>query len=102
MEARVYSILKENGFDIDYEKRTFDLLSGFYPTVECYDRHYDRKQKSEMFGLSQDKVMAITYTPDFSIEINGALVLLEVKGKENDTYPLKKRCFAGCLSLLRR
>ena len=34
MEARVYSILKENGFDIDYEKRTFDLLSGFYPKVE--------------------------------------------------------------------
>lgn len=101
MEARVYSILKENGFDIDYEKRTFDLLSGFYPTVECYDRHYDRKQKSETFGLSQDKVMAITYTPDFSIEINGILVLLEVKGKENDTYPLKKKMFRRLLESLK-
>ena len=101
MEARVYSILKENGFDIAYEKRTFDLLSGFYPTVECYDRHYDRKQKSEMFGLSQDKIMAITYTPDFSIEINGALVLLEVKGKENDTYPLKKKMFRRLLESLK-
>lgn len=101
MEARVYSILKENGFYVDYEKKTFDLLSGFYPTVECYDRHYDRKQKSEMFGLSQDKVMAITYTPDFSIEINGILVLLEVKGKENDTYPLKKKMFRRLLESLK-
>lgn len=53
MEARVYSILKENGFDIDYEKRTFDLLSGFYPTVECYDRHYDRKQKVKCLDLAK-------------------------------------------------
>ena len=76
-------------------------MSGFYPTIECFDRHHDRKLKREVFGLSKDKVMSITYTPDFSLEIGNILILLEVKGKENDTYPLKKKMFRRLLESLK-
>ena len=39
----------------------------------------------------------MTYTPDFTFNYNGRLIIIEAKGKENDTYPLKRKLFRGLL-----
>lgn len=93
LEARLYAVLKENGFSPGYECMTFNICEGFYPKLPCYDVHYDRKLKRKIFGINTSKVQAITYTPDFTILLGNTLVIIEAKGRENDVFPYKKKLF---------
>lgn len=93
LEYRFYSLLKEAGYQPKYEEDVFILQAGFYPTVPSYDVTYNYKKKVKEFGLSNSKVRPITYTPDFTFYIGDILVVIEVKGRENDVFPLKKKLF---------
>lgn len=63
-------------------------MRGFKPTVPFYNR-----SKSKEFKLDINKVRDITYTPDFTIYLNDTLYIIEAKGIENDTFPIKKKLF---------
>lgn len=93
LEYRFYCILKENGYQPKYEEDTFILIDGFYPSVPSYDINYNYKTKKREFGLSNSKIRPITYTPDFTFYIGDILIVIEVKGRENDVFPLKKKLF---------
>ena len=93
LEYRFYNLLKEEGYNPGYEKDTFIIQPGFYPTLPCYDVHYNHKIKAREFGLSSSKVRPITYTPDFTLSIGDILFVMEIKGKENDVFPVKKKIF---------
>ena len=92
LEESFYKTLTQAGFNVKYEELTFILFQGFYPTVPFYNR-----SKSKVFRLDKTKVRDITYTPDFTIEHNGILFIIEAKGIENDTFPLKKKLFRKLL-----
>lgn len=92
-EARTYEELMNNGFEPKYEEICFNLAEPFYPSACCYDRHYDRTLRKKTFGLNLAKVLAITYTPDFTFAYKDRLIVIECKGKENDVFPLKKKLF---------
>ena len=92
-EKKAFDIFKASGLLPEYEKYTFNIFSGFYPTVECYDLHYDRKLKQRIWGLSKNKIQDITYTPDFVIMYHDIIFVVEIKGRENDVFPLKKKMF---------
>lgn len=92
-EERMYSLFVERGLTPNYEAITFTIMSGFYPSAECYDVHYDRSSKQRVFGLSKQKIQDITYTPDFTIKHNDILFVIEVKGRENDVFPIKKKLY---------
>ena len=85
------------GFNVKYEELTFILFQGFYPTVPFYNR-----SKSRVFRLDKTKIRDITYTPDFTIECNGILFIIEAKGIENDTVPIKKKLFRKLLADINR
>jgi hypothetical protein len=91
MEKSVYNKLVEAGYNPKYEEMTFTLLEGFYPTIDYYTK--GRKELT----LSKTKVRSITYTPDFILEINDCLFIIEVKGFPNDVYPVKKKLFLNVL-----
>lgn len=88
LEATCYKTLNESGLVAGYETVTFKLMEGFKPTVPFYNR-----SKSKVFRLDMSKVRDITYTPDFTIFYKDALFILEIKGIENETFPLKKKLF---------
>jgi hypothetical protein len=92
-ESKVYKLLVEAGLNPKYEAYTFIIMPGFYPSAPCYDVHYDRRLKARVFGLSKIKIQDITYTPDFIIEHNNITFVIEVKGRENDVFPIKKKLF---------
>ena len=46
--------------------------------------------KNGTFKLDSKPVGKITYTPDFTFSKNGIFVIIEVKGRYNDVYPVKK------------
>ena len=93
-EARIYKALVAEGFDPLYEKVTFTLSEKIRPTVPFFNRI------KGLLGLDMKPVQAITYTPDFTFEYNGILVVIEVKGFENDVFPVKRNLFRKHLETL--
>ena len=89
LEARMYEILIKEGFKPKYEEETFVLWEGFKPTVPFYDR----SKKTKKLELMTTKLIDITYTPDFILWYKGWKVIIEAKGIENETFPIKKKLF---------
>lgn len=96
LEESFYKTLKAANLDPDYELMKFILIDGFRPTVPFYNR-----SKSKVFKLDMSKVRDITYTPDFTLLYNDTLFIIEAKGIENDTYPLKKKLFRRLLESMK-
>mgnify|MGYP000007928143 CR=1 FL=1 len=92
LEVTFYKTLVSAGLVPKYEEYKFILFEGFRPTVPFYNR-----SKSKVFRLDMSKVRDITYTPDFTIYYKDTLFIIEAKGKENDTYPIKKKLFRKVL-----
>ena len=96
LEESFYKTLKAANLDPNYELMKFILIDGFRPTVPFYNR-----SKSKVFRLDMSKVSDITYTPDFTLLYNDTLFIIEAKGIENDTYPLKKKLFRRLLESMK-
>lgn len=91
IEASVYKHLLQAGFDPVYEGMKFTLWNGFKPTVPFYTR------VGRSNGLNMKKTIDITYTPDFTFIYSGKLIIIEVKGLQNDVFPYKFKMFRGIL-----
>lgn len=97
LEQRLYRTMVDAGFKPKYEKKKFVLQKGFRPTKPFYTE--DRKHN---LVLSKTKLQEITYTPDFTFEYNGILVIVEAKGFINDVYPVKRKLFRKMLERMRK
>ena len=88
LEKTIYNTLIEQGITPAYEGITYNLSDAIKPTQAFYVRSSSLGFHYEMKPLSK-----ITYTPDFTFELNGMFVVIEAKGFENDVYYLKKNLF---------
>lgn len=93
LELAFYKILTQAGFNPQYEQKTYLLWEGCKPTIPFYTKD----KKTKLLKLDDVKLRNMTYTPDFTFNYNGRLIIIEAKGKENDTYPLKRKLFRGLL-----
>lgn len=89
LEKRAYQTLKEQGFPVLYEPKKFIIWEGFRPNVPFYNKD----ASTRMLKMDSKKVIDISYTPDLMFEYNNHLIIIEMKGFENNTYPLKKKIF---------
>lgn len=89
LEKMAYQTLKEQGFPVLYEPRKFIIWKGFRPNVPFYNKD----ASTRMLKMDNKKVIDISYTPDLMFEYNNHLIIIEMKGFENNTYPLKKKIF---------
>lgn len=89
LEKMAYQTLKEQGFPVLYEPRKFIIWEGFRPNVPFYNKD----ASTRMLKMDSKKVIDISYTPDLMFEHNNHLIIIEMKGFENNTYPLKKKIF---------
>lgn len=89
LEKMAYQTLREHGLPVEYEPQKFIIWEGFKPTVPFYNKDL----KTRMLKLDIKKIIDISYTPDFIVRYNGYMVILELKGFENNVYPLKKKIF---------
>lgn len=87
LESLIYRTLLENGITPEYESRTFEFVPRLRPSVPFFNR------VGKVFGLEMKPLQPITYTPDFTFDYNGMLIVVEAKGFENDVYPVKKNLF---------
>lgn len=91
LEASVYKHLLQAGFEPAYESMKFTLWHGFKPTTPFYTR------VGRSNGLNMKKTIDITYTPDFTFMYDGRLIIMEVKGLQNDVFPYKFKMFRKLL-----
>lgn len=89
LEKRAYQIYTEAGFNPKYEPTMFTIwpkhvLNG---NVTCY-KPFKRKLSNTRRTLG-----AISYTPDFMFTYKGAIIIIDTKGKPNETYPMKFKMF---------
>lgn len=89
LEVTVYSTLLQEGFKPKYEEEKFIVWKGFKPTVPFYNKD----KVTRLLKIEDVKVRDITYTPDFTFEYKDTLIVIEAKGFENDTFPIKKKLF---------
>ena len=89
LEKMAYQTLKEQGFPVQYEPKKFIIWEGFRPNVPFYNKD----TSTRMLKMDSKKVIDISYTPDLMFEYNNRLIIIEMKGFENNTYPLKKKIF---------
>ena len=93
IEVAAYKAFKENGFNPQYEKHTYEVWKGRKFNVPCYDMHNNRKLHHDTWELNNYKTQSIKYTPDFTFSINNTNIIVEVKGYANDRYPYVKKLF---------
>ena len=92
LEEYIYKALLSEGIKPEYEKETYTLYGKHRSRVPFYNR-----TKKLGFHLDYSPLRRITYTPDFTFELNGIKVIIEVKGFQNDTFPLKRNMFRRVL-----
>ena len=79
LEARAYQRLKDEGFNFEYEIETYCII--------------------DMFEFQDQKIRAITYTPDFIDK--DRRIIIEIKGFSNDSWPLREKLFKRFLTINR-
>ena len=94
LEKSCYKKLEESSLTFEYETEKFVLWEGCKLSIPIFA---PKKLGPGRFGkfLEEQKrsLLNMTYTPDFVILYKDYKIYFDVKGKENDTYPLKKKMF---------
>lgn len=96
LEVATYKLLKEAGLNPFYEPHRYVLINGFKPKVPFYNKN----KKNKNLTLANRKALPITYSPDFEVSNNKITAIIEVKGIENDVFPVKKKLFRRLLETL--
>ena len=95
-EAMVYKTLLEHGFTPKYEPTKYIIWEGGEPKVPFFNRD----SKTGLLKRDTKPLQPITYTPDFEFDYDGIKFIIEVKGMENDLFPVKKKMFRKHLETL--
>lgn len=103
LEKMCYNTLLEQGFKPQYEPYKLKLVTFNDSLTPFYDKETNIKHKKrvELLGkpspklleLKSNKILPITYTPDFYIKYKDIDIWIEAKGVENDCFYLKKKLF---------
>lgn len=94
LERRTYQILKENGFNPDYEPHTY-ILSDKFILNENLLLYKPYKNK---LSCKRKTILQLTYTTDFEFLYKDHLIIYDTKGMPNDTYPIKLKLFLSLLN----
>ena len=98
LELNMYEVLLRKGYNPEYEPNTYVLWEG----IETKVPSYKFSDKTKLLKQDKKKLLNITYTPDFVFKTkdNKVTVFLEIKGFENDVFPIKKKLFRAYLETL--
>ena len=100
LEVSCYKLLKEDNIIFTYNERVIELLPSFrLNKVNYYQSGPKNRGFKQVLTLKGEKLKlpSIKYTPDFIIETNNNLIIIETKGFENDVYTYKRKLFFNLL-----
>lgn len=95
LEAYCYMRLKEEGLSAEYEMYKFKLIEDFEFNNDSYELTNTNKTKE--FKKANNKIRALTYTPDFVNKKDKWII--ECKGYPNEAFPIKWKLFKFYLAM---
>lgn len=95
LECSCYKKLEITGFDFSYESEKITLWDGvkLQNTIVYAPKKIRAGKYGKFLDLQTRALLHITYTPDFIVNKEEYKIYFDVKGKENDTYSIKKKMF---------
>lgn len=93
LEKYCYLTLKEAGLYDKYEGEKFVLIEGFHFENKAFERQSNGKKG--FVDRGSKKVLAITYTPDFTSHD----YIIETKGRANESFPIRYKLFKNLLNI---
>lgn len=99
LELGCYKKLENSGLEFAYEPERIVIWNGLkLNNVKVFTPKKEGKGRyGKEITLNNRALLDITYTPDFKVVKGSYIIYFDVKGKENDTYPLKKKIFLKVL-----
>jgi hypothetical protein len=93
-ESSCYKKLKASGLNFSYETEKIVLWEGFKPSsIVVYIPNKINGKLTKDLCIQNRSLINITYTPDFIVIKDDYKIYFDAKGKENDTYPIKRKMF---------
>lgn len=89
LECSCYKKLEASGLNFSYESERITLWEG----IKLRNTSVYIGSSRKLLVPYTRALMNITYTPDFVIIKDNYKIYFDVKGKENDVYPIKKKMF---------
>lgn len=95
LECSCYKKLEAAKFNFSYESEKITLWEGvkLHNTLVYSPRKIKAGKYDKVLELQTRALLSTTYTPDFVVTKGNYKIYFDVKGKENDTYPIKKKMF---------
>lgn len=93
LEMDFYLKSKKEGLPLVYEHESFEIL----PNLKLPDTFKHYKKHGKKFIKGGNNIRKTTYTPDFGYEDNDMIVIIECKGRKNESYPYRKKLFFNYL-----
>lgn len=99
LECSCYKKLEISGLDFSYEGEKVILWEGTkLRNIKVYTpKKIGTGRYSKVLEEQSRALLNITYTPDFIVTKKDYKIYFDVKGKENDIYPIKKKMFLKTL-----
>lgn len=107
LELYCYKQLLLTGWEFTYEEETFILFKELTPKKFNIYKPGNRIKKlnaqgviikkSSSIKLITSKIQKITYTPDFIIKFPFGKIVIETKGRENESFPLRFKLFISLM-----
>lgn len=99
LECSCYKKLEDSGLDFSYESEKITLWDGvkLQNTIVYAPKKIRAGKYGKFLELQTRALLSTTYTPDFIVTKGDYKIYFDVKGKENDTYPIKKKMFLRTL-----
>lgn len=95
LECSCYKKLEASGLEFYYESEKINLWKGIKlrNITVCAPKKLKPGKYGKFLDIQKRALLDITYTPDFIVIKGNYKIYFDVKGKENDVYPIKKKMF---------
>lgn len=99
LEESCYKKLEAAGLNFSHESEKITLWEGvkLQNTLVYAPKKIRIGKYGSTLELQTRALLNTTYTPDFIVNKGNYKIYFDVKGKENDTYPIKKKMFLKVL-----
>lgn len=94
LEKSCYKKLEESELVFSYETERIIIWEGCKLSLPVFTpKKLGPGKYGQILEEQKRNLLNITYTPDFVVLYKDYKIYFDVKGKENDIYPLKKKMF---------
>jgi hypothetical protein len=91
LEQHLFQLFDDAGVKIKYEEEVFTIIDKFHFPNASYEKTISSKDK--LVNKGEKTHLAVKYTPDFTLDINGLKVIIETKGISTDIFQLRYKLF---------